>query len=47
MFFTRSLFEDTKSEAIFDAVKECFKEKNISLENNMSVSTHGAPAIAD
>ena len=42
MIFAKSLITDTKGESIFNAVKKYFKDKNISLENIMSVATDGA-----
>ena len=45
MIFAKSYITDTKGESIFNAVKKYFKDKNISLENIMSVATDGAPAM--
>ncbi|XP_025031038.1 LOW QUALITY PROTEIN: protein ZBED8-like, partial [Python bivittatus] len=45
MLFARSLIADTKSESIFNTVKDYFKEKNFPFANIMSVATNGAPAM--
>lgn len=41
---TNNLQTDPKVESIFHALKEFFKEKEISLNNILSVAADGAPA---
>lgn len=45
LLFAKKLITDTKGESIFQVLEEFFKEKEISLNNIMSVATDGAPAM--
>ncbi|GFT49155.1 SCAN domain-containing protein 3 [Trichonephila clavipes] len=46
MLFARTLTTDTKSESIFNVLKEYFIENSIPLSNIIPVATDGAPVMA-
>ncbi|GFX50630.1 SCAN domain-containing protein 3 [Trichonephila clavipes] len=45
MLFARTLTTDTKSESLFNVLKEYFIENSIPLPNKISVAIDGAPAM--
>ena len=45
MLFAKKLITDTKGESVFLVLKDFFNEKEIPLQNIISVATDGAPAM--